>query len=809
VTVSGLNSVRQISVGERFSCALKNDGTVWCWGDNTYGQLADSTIVESLVPVRINELSTAIQLRVGWQHACVIQVNSTVACWGHPGGITGDRNGALVTTPVQIPNATNSVSLGVGNEQSCVAKSDGTVWCWGHVFHGEAGWVASGTTTTRRSSAVQMTSLSNIVQVALSANSGCGRRATGDILCWGEANMGQLGDGTYQPRGITTNVRVTWQTNPYAARGAALYAGVNYRCTILTDRRVACWGAQGYNNKPASDPTWLESGVVPGIDNVVDLYMGFHYACALQRNGTVWCWGYVDGTGTAITSNTQIPQQVTSLSDALAFGRGNSGVMCVIRASQAVQCFVADFWNDSYKMRPTSGVSNDVGQLGSGYLHVCLLKQAQGTVWCWGYNNHAQLSNTIGNGSSTSTPQQIAVLTTVQQIATGGSATCIVLSSGLVQCWGYGVELSGAGSDLVVPTNIPQATNMTRINVANLSCGVKVDGTVWCWGSPVPGETSSVASLTARQLLGVTDAIDVSATSDSICILRRGGEVRCMGSKIVLGNGTQVDRGVMRAISEPWQANVNQGCEWVDWQGQRHKYESLSGNWTWTQARDMAAMRTWRGASGYLATILSPEENRCVHQLMIRQDSTNSGVWGWYPARWLGGSDAESEGTWKWMTGPEQGMQFRENVAGYDYIQSGYSQFQTMSNSCKPNCATPADWDYTRMVFPYGTHIQRNQWDDQSSTDSIGAIVEYTTNAGETARTYTTTTDSQGNYTFAGLAPGVYTVQSTTHGTMSSQRVVIWSNQRDERVDFVNRNVTTSLRQTMTAQPTMTPTRTP
>jgi hypothetical protein len=113
------------------------------------------------------------------------------------------------------------------------------------------------------------------------------------------------------------------------------------------------------------------------------------------------------------------------------------------------------------------------------------------------------------------------------------------------------------------------------------------------------------------------------------------------------------------------------------------------------------------------------------------------------------------------------------------------------------------------MLYLQGTYVQRNQWNDELGSDTQGAIVEYTTGAGETARSYTTTTDSQGNYTFAGLAPGVYTVQSTTHGTTSSQRVVIWPDQRDERVDFVNRSVTTSLRQTMTAQPTSTMTPTP
>ncbi|MFN5927392.1 MAG: RCC1 domain-containing protein, partial [Roseiflexaceae bacterium] len=294
-TVTGLSGATQVSVGERHTCARKSDGIVWCWGSNDVGQLADGGSLESTTPRQIAGVSGVTALASGPQHVCVLRSDAQVACWGHPTGINGNRSGAVVTTPTVIANTTGSVSLSVGNEQSCVAKSDGTVWCWGHVFHGEAGWVASGTTTTRRSSAAQMTSLSNIAQVVLSANSGCGRRANGDMLCWGEADRGQLGDGTYQPRGIAREVRVTWQTNPYAARGAALYAGINYMCAILTDRRVACWGAQGFNLRPASDPTLLEAGIVPGIDNAIDMYMGQHYACVLRRDGTVWCWGYRDG----------------------------------------------------------------------------------------------------------------------------------------------------------------------------------------------------------------------------------------------------------------------------------------------------------------------------------------------------------------------------------------------------------------------------------------------------------------------------------------------------------------------------------
>jgi hypothetical protein len=356
-----------------------------------------------------------------------------------------------------------------------------------------------------------------------------------------------------------------------------------------------------------------------------------------------------------------------------------------------------------------------------------------------------------------------------------------------VYCWGMALRIDGVGTGAeespgVYPTfiAIPNTTGMRKISSGWMTCGVKFDGTVWCWGmkkwTSVFDENSQLleGTLVPFQVIGITNAVDVNNSATSVCVLLRTGETRCWGEGAtgMLGNGTNALTWIPRAISEPWQADVNRGCEWVDWQGRRHSYESLSGSWTWTQARDMAATRTWRGTNGYLATITSPEENRCVHQLMLRQETANSGLNGWYPARWLGGSDAESEGTWKWVTGPETGTVFRRATPAIP--QAGLSQFQKVSHGgCKPNCATPTDWDYTRMIFPYGTHIQRNQWDDQSNADPIGAIVEYTTGIGEQARTYTTQSDSQGNYTLSGLTPGWYELRATNGKSVVTRMVWI------------------------------------
>jgi hypothetical protein len=93
---------------------------------------------------------------------------------------------------------------------------------------------------------------------------------------------------------------------------------------------------------------------------------------------------------------TPIPQRVTSISDGLALdGDGVMGQICVLRVGHECSVLWMMVGIVCVNMRPTSGVSSDIGYVGSGYLHVCATKQSQGTVWCWGDNRVWQLSTTI------------------------------------------------------------------------------------------------------------------------------------------------------------------------------------------------------------------------------------------------------------------------------------------------------------------------------------------------------------------------------------------------------------------------------
>jgi alpha-tubulin suppressor-like RCC1 family protein len=139
--VSTITDAIDVAAGYRFACALRADGTVWCWGDNIEGQLGDGTTAMRTTPVQVMGVSNAVQIALGTTHGCARLSSGAVRCWG--GAPPGDGSASSLVA-VAVTGIADATDLSAGDDYTCAMRSDASAWCWGVNDHGQLG---TGTTT--------------------------------------------------------------------------------------------------------------------------------------------------------------------------------------------------------------------------------------------------------------------------------------------------------------------------------------------------------------------------------------------------------------------------------------------------------------------------------------------------------------------------------------------------------------------------------------------------------------------------------------------------------------------------------------
>jgi alpha-tubulin suppressor-like RCC1 family protein len=230
--VPGLTGVASLAVGSSHVCALKTDGTVWCWGNNEFGQLgaAVGTVCRPSgygpvpcveTPTRVAGLPDAAGIAAIGGNTCALMRDGTARCWGD--GLSGQL-GSMVSgrcdnpcmdthctpTPTEVPGLSGlrGLTLSLDNQgtRACAWRADGTVSCWGAYdsgFFGGAPGVAcsleSRCTHGERPCTPTPLTAPGLTNVEMLTR-GCALTRTGGVLCWGDNFSGQLGDGTVTHR---------------------------------------------------------------------------------------------------------------------------------------------------------------------------------------------------------------------------------------------------------------------------------------------------------------------------------------------------------------------------------------------------------------------------------------------------------------------------------------------------------------------------------------------------------------------------------------------------------------------------------
>ncbi|HEY5921104.1 MAG TPA: hypothetical protein VIV11_05505 [Kofleriaceae bacterium] len=284
--------VLSLSAGGAHTCAVSRDGGVWCWGDNTSGQIGDgATTTPRLQPIRVFE--NAVEVSAGGDHTCARNADGLVWCWGlnNRGQLGfGDTMGrSMPTTPI---SGLVAREISAGLRFSC-ARDDTTVWCWGHNFYGQLGDGAPGSSTNRPPDAYTPIQVINLPRPATALSAGewhaCARLDNDEVRCWGYNCCGQLGNNVFTP-----DSEEPYSTPSIAVPmlGARVSGGRLHSCAVTSQQTATCWGkgldgALGYGGS-----NWQWSPIdVPGLTQIAELDSGGTHTCAVTVAGEVWCWG--------------------------------------------------------------------------------------------------------------------------------------------------------------------------------------------------------------------------------------------------------------------------------------------------------------------------------------------------------------------------------------------------------------------------------------------------------------------------------------------------------------------------------------
>jgi alpha-tubulin suppressor-like RCC1 family protein len=349
---------------------------------------------------------------------------------------------ADVTTDPIPASRINGLSL--GDAHSCARRADGTVACWGKNLNGQLG---NGTMSHIETAPVAVVGLSDAVELSAAQIHTCARRARGTVVCWGDNQYGQLGNGTTTPSTVPVNVSGITDA-------VELVSGAFHFCARTSVGKVLCWGRNDFGQ--LGNGTEIEAHVptaVPGL-TAVALGAGDFHSCAVLADGSVECWGQ--------NSNGQLGDTSLAQQDAPVAVKALTGAL----------------------------------EVTAGVVHTCA--RTGGAVFCWGVNENGQLGYGLYDGAlvGSLTPVDAMGVTKAVQIGAADNQTCARNGDGTVMCWGQNNQgQTGTSGDLLdtgnvlVPTAVVNLEDAVELAVGSEhTCARTRDDAVWCWGANGSGQ---------------------------------------------------------------------------------------------------------------------------------------------------------------------------------------------------------------------------------------------------------------------------------------------------------------------------------
>ena len=321
-----------LSAGRAHTCVLLDDGSVKCWGSGFSGRLglgdvqhrgdAPGEMGDALPAVDLGAGKTPVAINAGGAHTCALLDDGSVKCWGDNtrgqlglgdvlprGDDPGEMGDALPA--VNLGTGATAVAISAGEYHTCAVLSDGAVKCWGG---NDVGNLGTGDTESRGDEPGEMGDALLPVSLGTGVTAAAidaGRTHTcviltgGSLKCWGWNDHGELGLGDTVDRGM--NPFLMGDNLPPVNLGAgktvlSLDLGYMHTCVVLSDSTTRCWGingsgelGRGHTFDVGTDPAHMgdalgEALLGTGV-TTTQVAAGDSHSCALLSAGNLKCWG--------------------------------------------------------------------------------------------------------------------------------------------------------------------------------------------------------------------------------------------------------------------------------------------------------------------------------------------------------------------------------------------------------------------------------------------------------------------------------------------------------------------------------------
>lgn len=364
--------------GTYSSYAVGQNGNLYSWGKNTYGQLGIATTTNDSTPMAVpfpSGVTGWAKVYAGGSHVVAIGNDGNLYTWGlNTNGQLGNGTTTQSTSPIEItvPGVTSWKAVAAGDAMSFAIGSNDSLYSWGYNNFGQLG----DGTTTQRTSPVTVQLPNGVLAKVVSAagNSALAVGTDGNLYAWGRNINGQLGQGNTTDQKLPVIFPL-----PAGVAPVKPISGQYFNAVLASDGNIYASGSNGNGQLGDSTLTQRTSPVVVKRPNTVSRWetaaCGASFILAIGDNDSLYAWGF-NGTG-ELGVATGTNNNVFPINVALPGG--------VLPAAVA-----------------------------AGHNHGFVLSN-DGNVYAWGRNVEGQ----VGNNSTTPTATAIPVTEVVGVGATG------------------------------------------------------------------------------------------------------------------------------------------------------------------------------------------------------------------------------------------------------------------------------------------------------------------------------------------------------------------------------------------------------